>query len=299
MKWKNELYNHEVKPPDKVWEKIVHDLDDDFYHFRNKLYHAEIAPPENCWQQIQKELNPATVVSSPFFTINKIFRITAAAAIIGMCFYAANYFLVGRYETAITEQKELRPANQERESVPITNKNESQGITAPQSEKPLIASRTEKRKNVEIRKPHSVTVPDFYINESAPEVPGLSSISKNNSAFSDRYALDHDASKQIRNLKGEIREDVRLMDLPNSYFLMTGPNGQSVRVSSKFRNTIQYLNASDKEELLDVILRESRFWRNQFKTWKEEVGHSDFIPSANNFMDITALMKLLQQHQTK
>ena len=96
-----------------------------------------------------------------------------------------------------------------------------------------------------------------------------------------------------------MKEDVSLLDLPNSYFLMTGPNGQSVRVSSKFRNTIQYLNGSSNEELLDVILRESRYWRNQFKEWKEEVGHSTFIPSAENFMDIAELMKLLQQHNNK
>lgn len=106
-------------------------------------------------------------------------------------------------------------------------------------------------------------------------------------------------SKRVRNLKGEIKEDITLLDLPNSYFLMTGPDGQSIRVSSKFRNTIQYLNGAGNEELLDVILRESRYWKNIFREWKEKVSNSTFVPAANNFMDITELTQLLHQNNGK
>ena len=47
MKWKNELYNHEVNPPGQVWNRVVHDLENEFVEFKNRLYHVEIGPPDN------------------------------------------------------------------------------------------------------------------------------------------------------------------------------------------------------------------------------------------------------------
>ncbi|HRO45678.1 hypothetical protein [Agriterribacter sp.] len=298
MKWTNELYNHEVNPPVHVWERVVHDLDNELLVFRNRLYDVEITPPENSWELIRHTLDTPHLAAPKSFGIKKGLRIAAAAALIGICFFAANYFIAGSDQSKTTGQKTL-PANKtgEQPDIPsVAGSTEDAGITAPESNKPMIASQTTTRKNK--TQPHT-PLNDFYREAATFNAPPVSSIPYDNTAITDRYDLDHAAAKRIRNLKGEVKEDVRLMDLPNSYFLMTGPNGQSVRVSSKFRNTIQYLNGSGKEELLDVILRESQYWRNQFKAWKEEVGHSTFIPSAENFMDISELMKLLQQHNNK
>ncbi|HTN08943.1 hypothetical protein [Agriterribacter sp.] len=300
MKWKNELYNHEVNPPVQVWKRIVHDLDNELLVFRNRLYDAEIAPPENSWELIQHTLDTPYSTAPKSFSIKKGFRIAAAAALIGICFFTANYFITGISKNKTTGQKALpagkagnRPAN-----LPVAGNNEDADITAPESNKrPMIASHNTRKKHE--RQASTNAVNDFYREEAGFNAPPVSLVPYDNTAITDRYKLDHTAARRISNLKGEVKEDVRLMDLPNSYFLMTGPNGQSVRVSSKFRNTIQYLNGSGKEELLDVILRESQYWRNQFKVWKEQVGHSTFIPSAENFMDISELMKLLQQHSNK
>lgn len=300
MNWKNELYNHEVTPPAEMWDRIAHDLDDEFYPFRNKLYHAEVVPPNDSWHRVKQQLDSEVNAVPGVFRYRKLVRIAAAAAIIGISFFTVNYFLTGSDAPAISERNEI-PGTKTTEtptSQPPVKNDAGTENSLPESDKPLIASNTTSLRNARIRR-QTTSVMEQTEERTALNLPSVSTVTDDNSALTDRYPLDHDASRHIRNLKGEIREDVRLMDLPNSYFLMTGPNGQSVRVSSKFRNTIQYLNGSDKEELLDVILRESQYWRSQFREWKDEVGRSAFIPSAQNFMDITALMQLLQQQNQK
>ena len=295
MKWKNELYNHEVNPPDHVWKRVVHDLDNEFLEFKNKLYHVEIAPPDNNWELIQHSLDTHSIANPESFNIKKVFRIAAAAALIGISFFTVNYFITGNDKSKTTAGKKITPDTtyQNQTDQPVT-KNEDD-ISVAESTKPMIASQITNKKY----KAKTNSIINFYSEDETYNAPPVSSVPDNNTAITDRYDLDQTATKRIRNSKGEVKEDVSLLDLPNSYFLMTGPNGQSVRVSSKFRNTIQYLNGGSNEELLDVILRESQYWRNQFKEWKAEVGHSTFIPSAENFMDIAELMKLLQQHNNK
>ncbi|HRP56639.1 hypothetical protein [Agriterribacter sp.] len=297
MKWKNELYNHEVNPPDQVWARVVHDLDNEFLEFKNRLYHAEIDPPDNSWKLIQHSLDVPSAANRKSFNIKKVFRIAAAAALIGISFFTVNYFIAGSDNSKTTADKKTAPDttstynNQTNQPVAKNEDNTSVPVTV----KSMIASHITRKKH----ETNANAVTGFYSEDKTYSAPPVSSVPDDNTAITDRYDLYQTAAKRIRNLKGEVKEDVSLLDLPNSYFLMTGPNGQSVRVSSKFRNTIQYLNGSSNEELLDVILRESRYWRNQFKEWKEEVGHSTFIPSAENFMDIAELMKLLQQHDNK
>ncbi|MCO5240513.1 MAG: hypothetical protein M9904_10695 [Chitinophagaceae bacterium] len=295
MKWKNEIYEHEVTPPHQVWNRISHDLENELIVFKDRLHHIEVTPPENNWDQILNKLDAPHPTKVRYISIKKVIRIAAAAAIIGIAFFTANYFITD-IDTGKTTGQKIQPAVKESNPVhtPVTEKAETPGIANPETGKTIIASNTGLKK-AKIRR--NTDMPgEVYLNSRQMDAPSVSSIDFDTAPVTDRYNLDDATSKRIRNLKGEIREDVRLMDLPNSYFYMTGPNGQSVRVSSKFRNTIQYLNGSEKEEMLDVILRESRYWRDQFKTWKEKVGTSTFIPSADNFMDISELMKLLQHN---
>ncbi len=294
MKWENELYNHEVSPPDHVWNRISHDLDNEFLIFKHKLYNAEATPPDNSWNNIRRMLDGHPETGG----IKKWLRIAAAAVLVGISFFTINYFITGSNPTdKATADNESVPAQVSKDKVSQPNDNDAGNNTKALKITPLIASSARIKKS----RPTSAGNAgyDLYKEDEAYSAPPVSSIPDDNTAITDRYSLEHAAVRQIRNLKGEIKEDVSLLDLPNSYFLMTGPNGQSVRVSSKFRNTIQYLNSSGNEELLDVILRESQYWRNQFKAWKDQVGHSTFIPSAENFMDIAELMKLLQEPPNK
>lgn len=323
MEWKNELYNYEVTPPQGVWDRIVHDLDEQFiqakeklYHYqvdpppgiwdkivhdldeefseiKERLYHFEAEPPSEAWHNIQLLLEEPSVVRLPLR--QRIFRIAVAAVFIGIVFLTANYFLTGtrtNNDTAAKQPASIKiPGKLTPGSAPVNeNISDQPAITG----KKILASRfTPVKRN---NRTSTEQENSFYSDAPNYSTPSISSVYKNETAVTDRYDLNRTFNRHISNLKGEIKEDVSLYDLPNSYFLMTGPDGQSVRVSSKFRNTIQYLNGSSNEELLDVILRESQYWKNLFAEWKQKVSNSSFVPSSENFMDIAELMKLLQQN---
>ncbi|MBS1751979.1 MAG: hypothetical protein JST63_18925 [Bacteroidetes bacterium] len=321
MKWNKQLYEYEVNPPENVWDKIVHDLDNDHLLFKDRLNHAEISPPpelwdniihdlENdhlifktqlknatilppntVWQNILEQIEPAKEKKVIIINIPTIFRIAAAASIIGILFFTSNYFFSKKaveHETAVVKPK--IPATTQQPVSPYIRK-ETQ---ASSSGKKYIASASDINKKLKSTRFSNDAIESF--SEHSFQLPTMAAVSPVPASVTDRYDVHEGFSRHVRNLKGEIREDVTLLDLPNSYFFMTGPDGQSIRVSSKFRNTIQYLNGSNTEELLDVILKESRYWKNRFRTWKEEVNNATFMPAPSNFMDIPELMRLLDQN---
>lgn len=87
------------------------------------------------------------------------------------------------------------------------------------------------------------------------------------------------------------------MNTPNNYVSFIGPNGQEVKVSSKFSNLLGYMDGKEpeSEEYLDKIINESNFWRGKFKTWRNKMINNNVAPSPSNFMDIIELSKLLQE----
>lgn len=277
---------------------MEHDLDNEFLIFRHKIRHVEIHPPEDRWSQIQQTLSAAGESGNTGIK-KKWLRVAVAAVFLGISFFAVNYFLSEEKTTRVATSQpgsgqSSFQKNESRKTDAITKKEFDKVSDKPASD-PLIASQMPNKRgslDVENRTKR-------YDNDRIQNAYSLSSVSPNATFLTDRYQIASAAGKKIRNSKGEIREDISLLDLPNSYFYITGPNGESVRVSSKFRNTIQYLHGNDNEEMLDIILRESQYWKNRFRTWKENVGHSTFVPSAENFMGIADLMDLLQEPENQ
>lgn len=299
--FKDRLFHTQEAPPTDVWSKIAHDLDNECIVFKDKLFHTQEAPPSDAWHNIQAHLNNETTAKKGRTVgLPAIVRISAAAAAIAILFFTTNYFFKTKEATLnTTAQKNTQPGQKTESAGESRKDNEQATDPSAQSKeeaKSLIASNAAIVRNKKQQNNQQANV--FSDGGSLP-VPAIERIAADRSGITDKYDLGNGFNKRVRNLKGEIKEDISLLDLPNSYFLMTGPDGQSIRVSSKFRNTIQYLNGSGNEELLDVILRESRYWKGIFREWKEKVGNSTFIPSANNFMDIAELMHLLHQNSGK
>lgn len=330
MEWNKKIYEHEVTPPPEIWDRIAHDLDNDHIVFREKLFHAQQTPPEsvwekivhdldnelivfkdklqfaqetppaNTWSNIQSILDNENVKKGRVISIPTIFKMSAAAAVIAILFFTTNYFVNTKEPIDnTTAQKENKPQQEvaKTDNAAKDNGNGTNPLSKPEEkEKSFIASNTDIRKN---KKQETNQQLNVYSDGGSFPMPSPEFIAADKSNATDKYDLGSSFNKRVQNLKGEIKEDISLLDLPNSYFLMTGPDGQSIRVSAKFRNTIQYLNGSGNEELLDVILRESQYWKNIFRDWKEKMNTSTFIPSVNNFMDIAELMQLLHQNKSK
>jgi hypothetical protein len=293
LSFRDRLKHAAIAPPENVWDNIVHDIENDHLIFKEQLRHAAVLPPGSAWQNITEQLNAPGEQKTRVIRMPAIVRIAAAVAIIGILFFTANYYISNKAverETAIVQPNDS-PTSQS--TVPSAGEK----TTVSPGEQKYIASATITSKKHKAGRLSS-DVPESYSGESY-RLPLPASVTPVPESVTDRYDVHEGFGKYVRNLKGEIQEDVTLMDLPNSYFYTTGPDGQSIRVSSKFRNTIQYLNGSNTEELLDVILRESRYWKNRFKTWKEEVNNASFVPAPYNFMDIPELMRLLEQNSGK
>ncbi len=359
MKWKNKIFDHEVPPPEHIWDRISHDLDNggfvafkQLFHeeaappsgiwdkishdldnknlvvFKEKLFHAEATPPAGAWSKISQDLDNEQflVFKEKFFRIevappadawdhieaqlsetkvvpvrrknNLLIKVMAAAGLVGIMFFAANYLIVsdGEIETVTANQAGVSPEETEKkEQAKDDTRDNPESVQQPSRLPYTIASSRVVSKNNDM--PETEHTHSFEYSQYRSYDRNLSSVAVENMPFTDRMDISGGLNRKIRDQRGEIREDVSLLDLPNSYFMMTGPNGQSMRVSSKFRNTIQYLNTEGKEEWLDVILRESRYWKSVFKDWKDKVGNSSFVPAIDNFMDIAELMKLIQEPQ--
>ncbi|MGN6436919.1 MAG: hypothetical protein ACTHMM_10320 [Agriterribacter sp.] len=290
--FKQQLFHQEVAPPESLWSKIDHDLDSDsFVVFKQKLFHEEQVPPTETWKNIEQAIHPEAVVvplakRNPF----KVWRMAAAAAVIGIAFITVNYFL--SQTDTVTLPVAKKPAVNKPATPAPTNE---QSVAAGPK---IVAAAVRQKSRSNMNRSSATSTAAYNNDDDNTIIASLSTIPDENSSFTDRLDLSTETNRRIRNLHGEIKEDVSLLDLPNSYFLMTGPNGQTVRVSSKFRNTIQYLNSNNNhEELLDVILRESHYWKNVFSEWKIKVGNSSFVPSSQNFMGIADLMSLLEQNR--
>lgn len=297
--FKQSLFHHEEAPPENLWNKISQDLDNGpFVVFKQNLFHHGEVPPSSTWQNIEQALypDPMVVPVSSGKNTFRIWRVAAAAAIIGIAFVTVNYFLSGT-DTAIAPVAKKQTVSTASQSHISATTIEQAAVPDKKISTATIASRFVPRKSRSDMGGSSEHIPAVYSDGGDVVVASLSTIPEDeDAAITDKVDLSSETNRRIRNLRGEIREDVSLLDLPNSYFLMTGPNGQTVRVSSKFRNTIQYLNNTNNEEFLDVILRESQYWKNIFTEWKQKVVNSSFVPSAQNFMDISELMNLLQQN---
>lgn len=285
--FKDRLYNEELAPPTNIWSKISHDLENGDYLAFKDLSYTEVTPPADTWKNIEELLSETKVI--PFRKKNNLLlKVLAAAGVVGMMFFVINGLIVkDDIETVVSDK---------------TKTNQEKTIKADPAEKqPEVKLPEETVRQYTIASSQStrkVTVPAEGVSFESDYKSfnhTVSSVSRDEKSYTDKLDVNSGMNRKIRNTSGEIREDINLLDLPNSYFMMTGPNGQSMRISSKFRNTIQYLNAENKEELLDVILRESQYWKSLFKDWKDKVGNSAFVPSMDNFMDIAELMKLIQE----
>lgn len=122
-----------------------------------------------------------------------------------------------------------------------------------------------------------------------------------NSNSSDALAQDPSLfnNEKLQNAKGIAPMDIAFINPPNTYISITGADGQTIKVSSKFSNLINYLlpeNAGTKENI-DFIIEESAKWKKTFAEWKDKMTSNSIAPDFSNFMDIIELSKVVEDKQ--
>jgi hypothetical protein len=82
---------------------------------------------------------------------------------------------------------------------------------------------------------------------------------------------------------------------PQQYLTITAPNGQPVKISSKFSDGLSYLLNYEPVFNMDGVFK-SISWKQQFNNWSNKLmNRTGFIPAASNFLDIVELEDLLKE----
>ena len=270
----HKILNAEVLPPDSAWEHIAAELDKlEGSGFVHKVAEASIEPPPTVWQNVASALGSPRAKAIPLS--RAWVKWAAAAAIIGVIAIVAINYVNSNNQSGTVSAGTVEPKNETNIS-PSTSNNSSpsspgtSGTLNPDSRladniRPL-ARRTETR---------------------TTNVQSQSKV---------RHATIESAGIEKQEFLGSESEPRLSNNIPSTsatfipapeYFVVTAPNGEKVRISSKFSDAVTSLYGGDNIDY---------YWKWRFDSWKSKLmTNPSFIPSAGNFLDIAELKDMLKE----
>jgi hypothetical protein len=292
--WTTDVYLQEATPPAGVWSDIAAALDNtENSNWQTRLYEKEVAPPTGVWAAITTALDKEggkLITMQPRIKSRQFyFRMAAAAAVIvaiaGTVLWLKGNLFPGNSTQTVAKNnasEQVKPAVKE-----IT---ENPALPAPVTQEqiqPVAAA--DKKQNAPVntaKQVGTVITPLEYVTNNDPAF-----LPDNNPVLNN--------TKKLPGNNGQVNTAIALMDAPaNTYISISGPDGQSIRVSSKFANLVGLLGDGPvKEERLDVIIRESAMWKATFRQWRQKMINTEAAPSFGNFMDIIEMGKLLNDNK--
>jgi hypothetical protein len=301
------LSNLEITPPPGAWNAIAARLDTEFdadeSALSDKLAEFELAPPSAAWQNIEAAIvhDPAQVEAAPAIIITRPFRRWAAAAAAVVVLALGSWYIMNR-DTPPANTFTVVP-------VPSGNKNNTapRNNDAPANKEPAAVAESTRplprrpvaivaaAQKLPVQPDSTNNLPDLHPELLANLQPtGMQNVQ----SFSS-HASPNVAAPPIRDANGDIILDKDLIFASdNNYIVVTGPNGEQTRISSKFLPLISSLN--DKSESLDYFqffLNEDNIWKLRFNEWRDKmIRQASLIPTATNLLDIIQLKEILQEN---
>ncbi|AXY75156.1 hypothetical protein D3H65_14730 [Paraflavitalea soli] len=299
------LLNLEAAPPAGVWDTISARLDAEFntqeIKIAEKLYDWEAPPPPGTWENIalairvnesrETQETPAKVIRLPFR------RLAVAAAVLGIVGFATWNFLNRASGDPIADNRlPTVPSNT------ITD-NVEPGV---QPSLPVVDASIggHRRTAINIARRVNATAlmrNDYISNalaeENTTDIPYAEVDGMRAQVTTSRKGIK---APLIKDANGNIIMDNSLIiSRDNNYIIITCPNGEQTRLSTKFLPLLLDLNATmDPAEYFDTMMRESSIWKNRFSQWRYKLmQQASFAPTATNFLDIMALKELIEEKQ--
>jgi hypothetical protein len=301
------LINLEITPPPGAWDTIAARLDTEFdadeTALSDKLTEFELAPPSAAWQNIEAAIvnNPEEVESAPAIYINRSFRRWAAAAAAIVVLALGGWYMVNRDTTTTNSFTVVPvPSGNENNTAPrnndaLTNSEPAAVVesTRPLPRRPVTIVAAAQKLPVQVDSSNNLPElhPDLLANLQPTGTQNVESFSS--------HASPNVAAPLIRDANGDIILDKDLIFASdNNYIVVTGPNGEQTRISSKFLPLISSLN--DKSESLDYFqffLNENNIWKLRFNEWRDKmIRQASLIPTATNLLDIIQLKEILMEN---
>ncbi|MEP6746372.1 MAG: hypothetical protein ABJB86_01530 [Bacteroidota bacterium] len=284
--------------PSGVWENITARLDDDKQYavVGAKMNDFTTTPPPQIWDNVLAALEETKPNQVPVINMRRsIFRVAAAAIVIGI--FIGSWILINNKNNQKIVAKTTTTTPHTNPVQPIVADNNKEDGTA------RINVTSNKKENLAVAgiSPHQHSIKNDYavlpaddVNDNAPKYAKINNLAAHIIPVSTIMAAP------ILDKNGNPVMDMDVLTTNSNYFLITGPNGQLTRISSKFANVIRFLddkNSSDTEEYVDRVIKESSVWKKRFQEWRNKISQSTYIPSSVNFLDIVELKDLIQGKQ--
>ncbi len=307
---KRKLYDYEVSPPEKMWNKIAAALDEEISaQFPKKLYEVEVNPTDGVWNKIAtalesgiKEEYPAKLynleVAPPFNTWQKIsaaleeektlpqipskrriipfVRYAVAACFLGIVAFGALKLVNRKTTNRVVADKTVTPKNVSPTIIqPDSNKNSSvEAIPALSNNLPKQGTALVKTNVVSRKK--SLAQQTGYMTLLADAPTGIT----NSSALNFQQA-----SLRVEEVPGNcavISEEDRYLNFMN-------PDGYLIRISKKLAEALKchYPTKNTEDSQCD----------EQIKKWRDKIAQSSATSSPDNFMDLLNIIKAAQDKE--
>ncbi len=313
---KNKMHNYTQTPPSGVWEFIAFKLDEEDSllsqnKFAQKLTNFEETPPVSIWQSIHEKLEEeekgksvpvanrllAYSIPPPSFVWNNIatainkeeanvipiskYRKFAAAAAVITIVGCAIWFSINK--PAATE-----PSLAVNSSPTSKQKETTVRVT------PSISTIVKDKQENNLPKIVEETV-DKPIKSKNSNPIDFATLEKVNPLATNPF--EGDDVEQLKNSTGDIALNIDLIATPSTYMTIIGPDGQSIKISSKFSKQLGFFTERNPDaiENIDVIIKDSKIWRTKIATWKQKLNSSSMSPSISNFMDVLEMSTILNE----
>ncbi|HMK25676.1 MAG TPA: hypothetical protein VK483_06570 [Chitinophagaceae bacterium] len=262
----NKILNHEVTPPNGVWEKIANALDESelAHEFPSKLYEAEVLPPVSVWNKIANSLDAEYEAAIPERRrISPLFKYAAAAVVIGLLAWGGMQVLNNRSGNKELVKQEVQHSEKDSPESFTNENNASADNSISEEARNDAALEASKRTFAKL------------------DIPVKSRIKEIASGFS--FA----ASSGTENIPGIFPNDEMISSNPaNRYITLMTPEGNIIRMSKKLTDMVCCVSGEDENDEC----------KDQMKKWREKIICSPTCHSTGSFMDMLDLVHALQDN---
>ena len=267
--WKNRIYNFEVKPPEKAWEKIVSALDDSHLsdQFPSVLHDLAVSPPLTAWDKIAASLEENAPAVPKYKRIPAFVRYAAAAVLIaGIAFGSIKLFQSNKTD----KPGSLPVTNIDKADQPVPDRQKEQDLQddlALEESKQTLASidisPATKKKLVTYHNFMRPVAADIEVFSFAPE--------------NTYRELDHaDIADPAQALSPD-------NNIANRYIMLMTPDGHIIRMSKKLGDLVCCVSGEEQDD--DC--------KDQLYKWRSKIASTP-SHSPGNFLDILNLVNSLQ-----
>jgi hypothetical protein len=295
-----------VTPPPGMWADIAAQLDTgvktDEASVGKRMYDLFVTPPATVWKKIAAQLpQQHTKKEGKVISLHSRRAIAAAAAMVLLAI-GAWYFLDNNNSTDIAtvtpQAKQSTVSERSSANARVRTMDTEIGERPVEreqlSQKPLAALTDVETGiiNQKYGNRHGARRTAWY--DYQPIATSYSGMDDVQVEFTENNNPMVEAPL-IRDAKGQVILDKKLISPDDCYITVTSPNGEQTRISSKFLHIISAINQDvEPQDYFDFMTRESSLWKIRFSEWKEKFLHqASFVPTATSFTDILELRDLL------